>query len=206
MGIVQNTPSPPSPPPMPTQRVLNYVETVPITPARVIYQRWSNWANTRLVNFPPPNPEQSEDADLNEPSVNDEVSLMEPVGEAREAPQQKTITAKGIKEKKRKLAFEVPEEEKMKCNNGKWSYNCQGGEVYCIDGFSYLVNNHNVSKKTGFLTIYLICSKCGGRNILVIGLLKKPNHPGHSCSPDPDNWELLQAGVQNLISYFNALH
>ena len=120
VGIVQNTPSPPSPPPMPTQRVLNYVETVPITPAHVIYQRWSNWANTRLVNFPPPNPEQSEDADLNEPSVNDEVSLMEPVEEAREAPQQKTITAKGIKEKKRKLAFEVPEEEKMKCINGKW--------------------------------------------------------------------------------------
>ena len=133
VDIVPDTPSPPRPPPMPTQRVLNYVETVLRTPARVIYQRWSNWANTRLVNFPPPNPERSEDTDLKDPSVNDKGSLIEPDGEPREAPQQKTITAKGIKDKKRKLAFEVPEEEKLKYINGKWSFNCQGGEVFYID-------------------------------------------------------------------------
>ena len=83
--------------------------------------------------------------------------------------------------------------EKSKCIGGKWSRNHQGGEVFCVDGFSYLLNNHCISKKTGFLTLYLICAKCGGRNILTNGKLKKPDHPGHSCSPDPDNWEIMEA-------------
>ena len=48
--IVPETPSPPTPPPMPSHRAVQYVETIPITPARVIYQRWSNWAHTRLAH------------------------------------------------------------------------------------------------------------------------------------------------------------
>ena len=88
---------------------------------------------------------------------------------------------------KRKLAFEVPQDEKIKCVDGKWTYNYQGGETYCVDGFSYTINNHITSKKTGYLSLYLICSKCGGRNVLTNGNLKKHDHPGHTCTPDPDN-------------------
>ena len=33
------------------------------------------------------------------------------------------ITAKPTNEKKRKLVYEVPEDEKVKCNDGKWSKN-----------------------------------------------------------------------------------
>ena len=79
-----------------------------------------------------------------------------------------------MKESKRKLAYEVPENEKVKCIDEKWTHNHQGGEVFCIDGFSYLLNNHCVSKKTGSLTVYLFCSKSGSRNILTDGKIKKP--------------------------------
>ena len=64
------------------------------------------------------------------------------------------ITAEPTKENKSKLVYEVPEDEKVKCNDGKWSKNHQGGEVYCVDGFSCLIKNHCISKKTGFLTLF----------------------------------------------------
>ena len=146
----------------------------------------------------------------NDHDIDTSPALEEPIGnnvhdQSEEIPQshsnevvvepKKTITAKITKEKKRNLTFKVPEEVKSKCLNGKWTYNYQGGETFCVDGFSYLINNHCVSKKTGALTLYLICSKCGGRNILSDGVLKKHDHPGHTCSPDPDNWAILEADL-----------
>ena len=79
--------------------------------------------------------------------------------------------------------------------DGKWTTNYQGGETYCIDGYSYLINNHRVLQKTGLLNLYLICSKCCSRNILCEGKLKKPDHPNHTCDPDPDNFELFEADL-----------
>ena len=108
----------------------------------------------------------------------------------------KTVTAKNINAKKRKLVFEVPPEEKLKCVGGKWTYNYQGGETYCVDGFSYTINNHTISKKTGSLSLYLICTKCGGRNVLSNVNLKKHEHPGHTCPPDPDNWQLFEVDLR----------
>lgn len=215
--FVPETPLPPCPPPMPTNRAATFVETVSITPARLQRQRWRNWALTRLAHLPPNEVYSDQEVidnlrEVNATDAHDIVSVesqenvsievvvdtVEPPANEEEddVPKKKTVTAKATKEKRRKLAYEVPVNEKSKCTTGKWSYNCQGGEIFCIDGYSYLINNHCISKKTGFLTLYLICSKCGGRNILVNGLLKKVDHPGHSCSPDPDNWELLQAEIQ----------
>ena len=223
--VVPETPLlPPVPPPQPVGIVRNFIETQPITPARLQGQRWRNWANTRLAHIIPPNLRYTDEEvraylpddilDVHDTPVEAvQVVQAEPPVEAVQVVQaepevtqeeqtpperevndmRNVITAKPTKEKKRKLVYEVPEDEKVKCNDGKWSKNHQGGEVYCVDGFSYLINNHCISKKTGFLTLYLICSKCGGRNILINGKIKKPDHPGHTCSPDPDNWDILEA-------------
>ena len=133
---------------------------------------------------------------VNEVVVN-EVVINEVVPENVDTVQvlKKVITAKPPKEKKRNLSFKLSEEEKGKCVQGKWTVNYQGGDTYCVDGFSYLINNHCISKKTGALTLYLLCSKCGGRNILTNGILKKGDHPGHTCNPDPDNWAILEADL-----------
>ena len=131
---------------------------------------------------------------------NVEKNVEENVEENDKEPTKKTITAKPVKERKRKLAFEVPQEEKARCEKGKWTYNYQGGETFCVDGYSYTINNHTISKKTGGLSLYLICTKCGGRNILTNGKLKKDDHPGHTCSPDPDNWTILEADLRLICT------
>ena len=62
---------------------------------------------------------------------------------------------------------------KAQCEStGKRTYNYQGGETYCVDGFSYTINNQTVSKKTGALSLYLIRTKCDGRNVLREGTLR----------------------------------
>ena len=226
--IVPETPVlPPNPPPVPTQRLTDYVQTFPITPARLQGQRWRNWGLTRLRHLPPnevyTDQEVNDNLEGTSQAPNDvdsirlddhsdidtspalEVSIRNDVPDQSEeillpdtnvvVEPKKTITAKITQEKKRNLTFKVPEEVKSKCISGKWTYNYQGGETFCVDGFSYLINNHCVSKKTGALTLYLICSKCGGRNILSDGHLKKHDHPGHTCSPDPDNWAILEADL-----------
>jgi hypothetical protein len=45
-------PETPLPPPIPSFSPVNFVPTVPITPARLQGQRWRNWANTRLGHLP----------------------------------------------------------------------------------------------------------------------------------------------------------
>ena len=60
---------------------------------------------------------------------------------------ERIITAKPKAPSKRNLVYKVPDNEKAKCLDGKWTTNYQGGETYCIDGFSYLVNNHRILKK-----------------------------------------------------------
>ena len=116
--IVPETPSPPTPPPMPSHRASHYVETDPITPARVIYQRWSNWAHTRLAHLPDPEPEQHEatvivpcpvdiqiQTDDFEEVVTAAVTEIEPEEAVIEAPKNKTVTAKAVKEKKTKISI-----------------------------------------------------------------------------------------------------
>ena len=66
-----------------------------------------------------------------------------------------TITAKPVKKKTRKLVYEVPHEEKAKAICGKWTHSYQGGDAFCVDGFSYLINKHRISVKTDALTLYL---------------------------------------------------
>ena len=227
-SIAESPINPPVPPPMPKSRT-NFVQTIPITPARLQGQRWRNWAHTRLSHLPRGEVSTDEevienirrsawnmsndgteiemevpavviDIPQNNGIVIDIEQTQQDSVEAQESQvlpkSTKTLTAKNVKEKKRKLAFEVPPEEKMKCVNGKWTYNYQGGETYCVDGFSYTINNHLISKKTGALAMYLICTKCGGRNVLCNGNLKKHDHPGHTCTPDPDNWELFEADLR----------
>ena len=214
--VVPETPIlPPSPPPMPASR-LNFVQTMPITPVRLQGQRWRNWAFTRLSHLPANEVYTDEEvrSNLEDQPVEDNIeenveenaeenveenvekNVEENVEENDKEPTKKTITAKPVKERKRKLAFEVPQEEKARCEKGKWTYNYQGGETFCVDGYSYTINNHTISKKTGGLSLYLICTKCGGRNILTNGKLKKDDHPGHTCSPDPDNWTILEADLR----------
>ena len=214
-AIPETPVAPPLPPPQPVGLVRNnFIATQqPITPVRLQGQRWRNWALTRLAHLPANEEYTDEEVAqnlggenldevehlhiLNIPAleiadVPGEPATVEPVRSTEKEPK-KVVTAKPVKESKRKLAYEVPETEKAKCSEGKWTRNHQGGEVYCIDGFSYLLNNHCVSKKTGALTLYLICSKCGSRNILTDGKIKKPAHPSHTCDPDPDNWHILEA-------------
>ena len=226
-SIAESPLYPPIPPPMPKSKI-NFVQTIPITPARLQGQRWRNWARTRLSHLPRGEVYTDEEVienirrnawnmsidgteiERDVPAVVIDIPLNNDIIIDIEQPEQenveaqesqvppkstKTLTAKNVKEKKRKLAFEVPPEEKIKCA-GKWTYNYQGGETYCVDGFSYTINNHLISKKTGALTLYLICTKCGGRNVLCNGNLKKHDHPGHTCTPDPDNWELFEADLR----------
>ena len=207
---VPETPEPPNAPPMPVQRVQEYVQTLPITPVRLQGQRWRNWGLTRLSHLPSVRYSDSEIiANLEEQRWQDSqimqqeeheqlvesavetVTVVEELNPPENPPI--TITAKPVKKKTRKLVFEVPHAEKAKATCGKWTHSYQGGETFCVDGFSYLINNHRISVKTGALTLYLICAKCGGRNILTDGKLKTHDHPGHTCSPDPDNWDILEA-------------
>ena len=139
-------PETPLPPPIPSFSPVNFVPTVPITPARLQGQRWRNWANTRLGHLPQnlvyteeEIMQRFEEADnvvvldnRDNPRVNvdDDIPMMNEVedipddGDALVAvAPKKTITAKPVKEKKRNLVFKVPEDEKRKCLKGKWTVN-----------------------------------------------------------------------------------
>ena len=55
-----------------------------------------------------------------------------------------------------------------------------------------------IATKSGKITLYLYCKNksstgCVGKNTLVDGNLKDPNHNGHVCTPDPTIYDKLEA-------------
>ena len=104
-NIVPETPLQPNPPPIPSYSPINFVETVPITPARLQGQRWRNWANTRLAHLPDNEIYTDEEiiqhfevdeADI--PNIVEDAAVIEPIVNE---PPRKTITAKPPKEKRK---------------------------------------------------------------------------------------------------------
>ena len=140
---------PPQPPPQPVGIFRNFIQTQPITPVRLQGQRWRNWALTRLSHLPA-NEEYTDARNLEQIDVGHHVDTLQllPVVQPAVAvvhdedrpdvvhdgdqpnevlpeahphvQQRKVIGAKPVKECKRKLAYEVPLEEKSKCKDGRF--------------------------------------------------------------------------------------